>query len=519
MKAKSRAIIVFVGLLGATFAYGLMERMQIRLNLKVFAFQEIYPAPHTLPRFEGQTGLRLAMIHDVLHERYPIHSQAYWEARAKPAKELLSSVKALEGKLETAPSKELLSAFDEYGVCLDKLKRSDEAVQILRKKLAIQQQFFPNFQVNGEGARNLSYETLSESRLNGKEISTVEDGFYQTHVNLGTFLIHGALEGAFSGDQSIKENLEKGRDHLRKSMIIKPRADFTRESWLLVMAQQLIQALDNGDQWYQYTALGGILTDFPLDRRGRLIAPGRSSTSSFEQHRDHESAPEGNLTIQDRSRIREPIKRLKLQQNIDRVQRFVTKEVSFDEPVLGIIGMWTSGCGANPHLSLALACLIDSFRQPYIAWAAFERTKLLVQSYGETQEDRDFIAKLCSSRQILIEEKLSENREQLKEQFNEELAFGRSFQKDYQDYEVRCLKEGLKPNSPGFYDKFFKGREDIASEAGSEDSIAVTKWLELRKFLNKLPILLLGFGFGAFLASFASGREGAVVAEQEDRRA
>ncbi|MDF1663100.1 MAG: hypothetical protein P1V97_15100, partial [Planctomycetota bacterium] len=230
MKKERRAIIVVIGILGAGFAYGVAEAWHIRLNVRAFAFKEAYPAPHTLPLIEGRTSLRLAMVHDVLHERYLVHSEAYWKARSEIAKDKLDSAKALEETVEIAPDDELLNAFDVYGVCLDKLQRSDEAVQVLRKKLAIQRQLFPEFNVDEEAVENLTYDSLKRNPAYEPKLSKVREGFYRTHVNLGTFLIHASLGGAFSGDKSARAGLEEGYDHIKKSMTINPGAHFGRET-------------------------------------------------------------------------------------------------------------------------------------------------------------------------------------------------------------------------------------------------------------------------------------------------
>ena len=46
------------------------------------------------------------------------------------------------------------------------------------------------------------------------------------------------------------------------------------------------------------------------------------------------------------------------------------KPVPFDEPALGIIGMWRQGGGANPHFALALGETMLRVGQRYIAWCA-----------------------------------------------------------------------------------------------------------------------------------------------------
>ncbi|MDF1661977.1 MAG: hypothetical protein P1V97_09405, partial [Planctomycetota bacterium] len=287
---------------------------------------------------------------------------------------------------------------------------------------------------------------------------------------------------------------------------INPGSHFGRETWQLVAVQQLLQTLDEKKHRLSHHLFGGRLEAFPRGSRGRLVDQFSRVRGNFERHRQYRLEPGNELEFHKRSWIRGDMQKLELQLNIDKEQRFLKERVPFDEPVLGVIGMWALGGGANPQFALTLACIMDVVGQKYIAWAGFERTKLMAGRYWKTQEERDFILKLCHLRQEFIEVRLNESGDDLRRQFNDELAFGRSYQRDYQKYEEDRLKGGLKPNSPGFYDEFFRGREGIESEMGSEDVVFVSKWLTLRKFLNKLPILLLGFGLGAFLGSFTNSR-------------
>ena len=47
-----------------------------------------------------------------------------------------------------------------------------------------------------------------------------------------------------------------------------------------------------------------------------------------------------------------------------------TDQRPFDEPTLGLVGMWTLGGGANPHFAMALGHLMESVQQRRIAWDA-----------------------------------------------------------------------------------------------------------------------------------------------------
>src|SRR5262245_48134108 len=47
---------------------------------------EHLPYPHVVPKSKDGVALRFAMVHDVLHERLPRHSQAYYKERNRRAR-------------------------------------------------------------------------------------------------------------------------------------------------------------------------------------------------------------------------------------------------------------------------------------------------------------------------------------------------------------------------------------------------------------------------------------------------
>ena len=95
----------------------------------------------------------------------------------------------------------------------------------------------------------------------------------------------------------------------------------------------------------------------------------------------------------------------------------------------------------------------------------------------------------------------------LRKQFTAELALGMEYQKKYQAYEAETLQSGVKPDSPGFYDDFYRRHGDIASEPGSEDFIAFRRAPKSINWLNSLPVILLAMGIMGFLGS-CTGRVG-----------
>src|SRR5437899_2643598 len=73
-----------------------------------------FPLPHQIPKYPDGISLRYAMVHDVLHERYPRHGTAYYTERNRQAREALRQEK---GKVygDGKPSPLYFSLLDDLG--------------------------------------------------------------------------------------------------------------------------------------------------------------------------------------------------------------------------------------------------------------------------------------------------------------------------------------------------------------------------------------------------------------------
>src|SRR5206468_3190425 len=128
--------------------------------------------------------------------------------------------------------------------------------------------------------------------------------------------------------------------------------------------------------------------------------------------------------------------------------------VHFDEPLLGIIGMWRQGSGASPHFALAIGEVMLRIGQRHIAWAAFEHASRLAPRFWPDPALQEFLRQHCQKRQKQIEQTFStEHAEKwrnastdtgapltseeiaaLRSHFDTELAYGESYQRAYQEF-------------------------------------------------------------------------------------
>src|SRR3954469_24293383 len=81
---------------------------------------ERMPLPHHVPKYPGGVSFRFAMVHDVIHERFPKHGPAFYRERERLTR----------GKRETLQLDDPAGfpLMDDLGAGLERLGRSGEAV-------------------------------------------------------------------------------------------------------------------------------------------------------------------------------------------------------------------------------------------------------------------------------------------------------------------------------------------------------------------------------------------------------
>jgi hypothetical protein len=158
--------------------------------------------------------------------------------------------------------------------------------------------------------------------------------------------------------------------------------------------------------------------------------------------------------------------------------------VAFDEPTLGIIGMWRQGGGASPHFALALGEIMLRVGQRSIAWSAFERASRLADRYSNAPDIQEFLREHCRGRQAEIERDISPASpigDRLRSAFDAELAYGQGYQEDYQGYEAARIAAGGSIEDDHFHDDFPRRGESIASPSGPEERVLVVLMSDMRR--------------------------------------
>ncbi len=429
---------------------------------------ERVPLPHHIPEHPGGVSLRFAMVHDVIHERFAKHGPAHYRERDRLAREKLAALAPDD------PARFSLS--DDLATGLERLGRSDEAVAVMREKLDRQR----------------------AKGLDGRDL-------YTSYANLGTFLIHAGFRKAQAGDSDARAQFREGVEFVRLSVEVNPEAHFGRERWQAAIAEFLLAAMADPALLGTFDCLGNRLDlriEEILNREGNWVSAGfgRPTDAAFGQGKAARELPAyfvADAPIDDPSRWREfsPIRvhitRVGAEGGWDQVPVPSHRSPApFDEPVLGIIGMWRQGGGANPHFALALGETMLRVGQRYIAWAAFERAGRMAERFWPDPAIQRAFRDHCRERQGEIEETLrfrapaGDRRtpwqrvspppdpatvDRLRPDFEAELAHGEGFQEAYQRYEAARIAAGVPIGDAHFFDEFEAGRGPIASPIGPEE--------------------------------------------------
>ena len=188
-----------------------------------------YPAAYELPKIPGATSFRLAMLHDVLLDRYLHHGDAWYTARNNTAKVIIDKTAA--ANLDPTERLALYDAMDDLAVGLENLHQSDAAANIMRQKLALLPQItikHPKKPATGDYQDELANAYFASPKSAPFPPNCATNT--QPAPNLGTSLIHGSIAKALAGDPKLAaDQLREGLQFIQDSIAINPRAHFGRE--------------------------------------------------------------------------------------------------------------------------------------------------------------------------------------------------------------------------------------------------------------------------------------------------
>jgi len=417
------------------------------------------PYPHVVPPSKGGVSLRFAMVHDVLHERLSRHGQAYYKERNRRARLALDELKGHQQAGQPPPK--YFDLLDDLGVGLELAGEHDEAIRLMREKLRQQ-----------------------------LDLGVTRPELYSTYANLGTFLILGPFRQVRPGNEKDKEVLREGLKCIHTAIEIKPDSHFGREIWQAVIIEYMIALYDDPGLLLRFDMVGNRL-DLDLDGADRhalsdfatkrgIAGPLRWGTlyGGVKMARDAAEYLERPESWADYRGVRQGITEVGAEEGWPKaVASAHQKPVPFDEPTLGIVGMWRLGGGAHPYFAVALGETMLRVGQRYLAWSAFERASRLANLSWPNPQLQQRFTDHCRRRQAAIEATLpSGEASRLRPAFDAELALGLDYQKAYQRYEEEQIAAGNSIEGPHFYDDFHAGRQPIASPVGDADWFHASDW-------------------------------------------
>ncbi|MBA4187447.1 MAG: hypothetical protein C0467_05450 [Planctomycetaceae bacterium] len=417
------------------------------------------PYPHVIPKSQDGVSLRFAMVHDVIHERFPRHSTAYYKERNRLTGVSLDVLKS--GPPHETRSKRYYDLTNDLAVGLEMAGDHAAAIALMKEKLKLQ-----------------------------TELNLPELDLYSTHANLGTFLILGPFRQVRPGNKEDQATLQEGLQHIKTAIKINPDSHFGREVWQATIIEYMIALYDDPQLLLKFDMIGNRLSG-GLESTGHLgildggahfggvkrtgLSPISNFGVNFGGVKAARSAAEylrhPETWEQHKEARRQGIKHIGADEGWNNaVDSGHKSQVPFDEPTLGIIGMWRLGGGAHPYFAMALGETMLRVGQNYIAWSAFERAaRLAAFAWPDPKLQERFTAH-CRERQQLVEAKLTQEEvARLLPAFEAELAFGQAYQRDYQQFEADRIAAGAHIDDPNFYADFDAKRGPIASPVGDAD--------------------------------------------------
>jgi len=416
---------------------------------------EMIPAPWLIPVKPGEAVLHLTMVHDVIHERFPRHGPAWFTARQVQTQAELD-------RLSDQPTDDerRFALLDDLAVGYERLGQPGLGILILRRKLERQLSSHPEAQR-----------------------THVIPALYTTYANLGTLLIHASFAGARSGKADDLARLSEGGEFIRLAMQANPDAHFGRETWQAEAVEAMLANIANPKRLLIIDMMGLDMEDDRTVDANRLrfgYAHMISMAGGFDSIQQRSASGDISLTKQVREYI--PLVRRKTASG-------VVEQRPFDEPTLGLVGMWTLGGGANPHSALALAHLMESVQQRRIAWDAYERAIELGSNFWPDPQISAQLLDHCRKRQRRIQEHLGVAAEVLRAQHQRELTKGLEYRAAYQAYEAAQLTSGRSVRDPQLNADFLASHPPIASQPSDEDAISAPL---PPRFVDTLPLWIAG---------------------------
>ena len=442
----------------------------------------VMPMPYRIPAQRGMADLRLAMIHDVVCERYVRHGSARDQALKAAA----------DGRIAQDPGD--LDAYDDSALASERLGDQPTARRVLEEKAhrqgltipkgrsgTITEHFYALTNPSGKPS------ALSES----PPLDQPAQQRYRTFANLGTVLIHGGMPILTKTARDSKprqaalEDILVGLACLYEAVRINQAAHFGRELWQIVIVEHLLHAAEDPTWLRRFDAIGNPLQAL---ESGSMVSThyGWGETAErlgTSQRYDARFTPMHSLADVDQRlspSVRSEIRRHITTVGADAawcaaIPGTLQSAMPFDQPVLGILGMWTLGGGANPHFALCLATIMERVGQGTLAWECYERAADMVERFSPDPETQLWLQAHLRTRQGVIANtrggSVWETAQRI--EFRRELNWALQQREEFQQAEAQRLSvgaaAGVSALDPEADELFWAARPALATPVGTAD--------------------------------------------------
>ena len=478
----------------------------------------VMPMPYRIPAQRGMADLRLAMIHDVVCERYVRHGSARDQALKAAA----------DGRIAQDPGD--LAAYDDSALASERLGDQPTARRVLEVKAHRQGLTIPKHRSGNISERLLAITNPSQQPIVSAESPPLDQPAlqrYRTFANLGTILIHGGMpilaKAARDSEprQAALEDIRVGLSCLYEAVRINQAAHFGRELWQIVIVEHLLHAAEDPTWLRRFDAIGNPL---PALESGSMVSnhygwgltAERLGTSQGYDARFSLMHP-----LADVDKRLSPSERAEIRSHITTVGAngvwcaaipgTLQSPVPFDQPVLGILGMWTLGGGANPHFALSLGTVMERVGQGTLAWVCYERASDMVERFSPDPETRLwFQAHLRTRQEMIAGTRGGAAWETVQRvEFRRELSWALQQREEFQQAEAQRLITVLAAGGGSVLDpeadaRFWAARPPLASPVGTTDDFHGR--LPTRSAKQHLTTLAYGFIAVAVWAFIAVAR-------------
>lgn len=462
------------------------------------------PAAYRMPAAKGMADLRLAMVHDVLCERYRRHGPA-WDRAARAE---------AEARIAADPAD--LHAYDDAAMAAERLDDRSGAEALLRRKAGLQQLPIPADPAPLPCKTNGIEQDRDELDAGRKALTPDERSRYRTLANLGTVLLHAAMPRVLRGDAEALPVARQGLACLQASVRIDPAAHFARERWQIIVVEHLLAAARDPGVLRRFDLIGDPLDGAPEILRYPRSAWGHTKLTENRPRSDRrftaestQARADAEASDDDRLTIRRRIPRVGADPAwVAIVAGSRRCDAAFDQPVLGILGMWTLGGGANPHFALCLATTMERIGQGSLAWEAYERSADLAAKYSPDPEIREWLVARCRLRQEAIAgSRGGESWEAaMRAGMARELAWALALRTEYHAWEETRLARGGPLVDAAAEEAWWSGHPPLGSPTGTADERHAVVGDEVPRFGQGLLLLVFALGVSATMAALLEHR-------------